>query len=50
MAMVMLLGILIFQGWQMREMLTEREIDYSQDLLRSVGARTQASLTHRFEE
>ena len=49
-AAVMLLGILIFQGWQLRELLTEREIDYSQDLLRSVGARAQASLTHRFEE
>lgn len=48
--LVMLLGILVFQGWQMRELLTEREIDYSQDLLRSVGGRTQASLTHRFEE
>ena len=49
-AAVMLLGILIFQGWQLRELLTEREIDYSQNLLRSVGARAQASLTHRFEE
>lgn len=48
-AAIMLIGILVFQGYQLRTLLYEREMQYSERQLRNVAARAQASLNHRFE-
>lgn len=49
-AATMLIGILLFQGWQLTSLLTEREWTYSDNLLHNLSGRAQASLGRRFEE
>lgn len=49
-AATMLVGILLFQGWQLTSLLSEREWEYSDNLLHNLSGRAQASLGRRFEE
>ncbi len=49
MAAMMLLSILLFQGWQLTGLLQQREWDYSDNLLHNLSVRAQASLARRFE-
>ncbi|MEY3704374.1 MAG: hypothetical protein RLZZ561_1994 [Pseudomonadota bacterium] len=48
-AAVMLMGILLFQGWQLTTLLQQREWEYSDNLLHNLSVRAQASLGRRFE-
>ena len=48
-AAFMLLGILLFQGWQLTSLLREREWEYSDTLLHNLSGRAQTSLGRRFE-
>lgn len=47
---VMLVGLLLFQGWQLTTLLREKEWDYSRTLLLNLSDRAQAALGRRFEE
>lgn len=49
MAAMMLLSILLFQGWQLTSLLQQREWEYSDNLLHNLSVRAQASLARRFE-
>lgn len=50
MAAVMLVSILLFEGYQIRELMTDREIKHSVASLQSLATRAQSNLGRRFAE
>lgn len=48
-AAFMLLGVLLFQGWQLTNLLQKREWTYSDNLLHNLSGRAQTLLERRFE-
>lgn len=50
MAIVMLFATLAFQGWQINDQLSKRELIYAENSLHDVAARAQASLARRYKD